>query len=90
MATTHDEAFLEDIIAHPRDDAPRLIYADWLDDHGQGERAEFIRQSALLANIWLGLGARTCSVVEPDRHHFTVIDGLADPDHPLTKALLEA
>jgi uncharacterized protein (TIGR02996 family) len=35
-------AFLKDIITNP-DDAPRLIYADWLDDHGQEARAEFIR-----------------------------------------------
>lgn len=56
---------------------------------GGGERSEFIRQSALLANVWLGLGAQTSLVVEPDRHHFNVIDGLADPEHPLTRALLE-
>jgi uncharacterized protein (TIGR02996 family) len=35
---------LRDIIDHPGDDAPRLIYADWLEEHGgQPERAEFIR-----------------------------------------------
>lgn len=55
---------------------------------GGGERAEFLRQNALLANIWTGLGATTAAVVEPDRHHFNVIDGLADPQHPLTTALL--
>src|SRR5205823_3346972 len=27
----------------PDDDAPRLVYADWLDEHGQPERAEFVR-----------------------------------------------
>lgn len=56
---------------------------------GGGERSEFLRQSALLANIWTGLGAATGSVVEPDRHHFNVIDGLADPDHPLTRTLVD-
>lgn len=55
---------------------------------GGGERAEFLRQNALLANIWTGLGAATSAVVEPDRHHFNVIDGLGDPDHPLTRTLL--
>jgi len=55
---------------------------------GGGERAEFLRQNALLANIWTGLGATTAAVVEPDRHHFNVIDGLADPDHPLTRTLV--
>src|SRR5687768_7933754 len=34
--------FLREIIAAPDDDAPRLIYADWLDEHGD-PRGEFIR-----------------------------------------------
>jgi uncharacterized protein (TIGR02996 family) len=37
------DAFLADICQHPDDDAVRLIYADWLDEHGEPERAEFIR-----------------------------------------------
>ncbi len=40
---THDEVFLRDVLAHPDDDAPRLIYADWLDDHAEPARAELIR-----------------------------------------------
>jgi len=56
---------------------------------GGGERSEFLRQSALLANIWTGLGAATDSVVEPDRHHFNVVDGLADPNHALTCRLVD-
>jgi uncharacterized protein (TIGR02996 family) len=40
---THDEAFLVDILEHPEDDTPRLVYADWLEDHGQEDRATFIR-----------------------------------------------
>jgi arylformamidase len=55
---------------------------------GAAERGEFIRQNALLANIWTGLGAMTAIVEEADRHHFSVIDGLADPDHSMTRLLL--
>lgn len=55
---------------------------------GAAERAEFVRQNALLANIWTGLGAETAAVEEPDRHHFTIVDGLADAAHPLTITLL--
>ena len=55
---------------------------------GAAERSEFLRQNALLANVWKGLGAATEAVEEPDRHHFNVIDGLCDPDHPLCSALL--
>src|SRR5579885_2592247 len=44
-----DEGFLADVVAHPDDDAPRLIYADWLEEQGQPERAEFIRVQCRLA-----------------------------------------
>lgn len=37
------DAILQDIIANPADDGLRLIYADWCEDNGQAERAEFIR-----------------------------------------------
>lgn len=49
MSSTTDTmaGFLADIIEHPEDDVPRLIFADWLDDHDQGNglgiRADFIR-----------------------------------------------
>ena len=55
---------------------------------GGGERAEFLRQNALLSNIWTGLGAATACVVEPDRHHYSVIAGLSDAGHALTRTLL--
>src|SRR3954469_18795927 len=48
---THEEAFLHDILRHPTDDAPRLIFADWLDDHGQPQRGEFIRTQVGLARL---------------------------------------
>jgi uncharacterized protein (TIGR02996 family) len=38
-----DEGFLRAILAQPEDDALRLIYADWLDDHERPERARLIR-----------------------------------------------
>jgi arylformamidase len=55
---------------------------------GRAERSEFLRQSELIANAWVGLGAATALVEEADRHHFNVIDGLADPAHGLTRTLL--
>jgi uncharacterized protein (TIGR02996 family) len=48
---THDEAFLQAIIEAPEDDTPRLIYADWLEEHDQPERAEFIRVQVQLARL---------------------------------------
>jgi uncharacterized protein (TIGR02996 family) len=46
-----DQGFFDDIVAHPDDDAPRLIYADWLQDNGQPHRAEFIRLQCRLATL---------------------------------------
>jgi uncharacterized protein (TIGR02996 family) len=39
---THD-MFLREIIADPENDAPRLIYADWLEENNEHARADFIR-----------------------------------------------
>jgi uncharacterized protein (TIGR02996 family) len=43
------DAFLAAIRARPNDDLPRLVFADWLDDHGENARAEFIRLQCELA-----------------------------------------
>ncbi len=40
----NDEAsFLTAIKQNPDKDLPRLVFADWLEEHGQSARAEFIR-----------------------------------------------
>jgi uncharacterized protein (TIGR02996 family) len=43
--------FFEAIIATPDDDTPRLAFADWLEEHGDGDRAEFIRVQTLSASL---------------------------------------
>ena len=45
-----ERAFLDAVHADPSADAPRLIYADWLDENGEPERAEFIRVQCELAS----------------------------------------
>ncbi len=65
--------------------AGRVKLTCWV---GAAERSEFVRQNALLANVWRGLGALTACVEEPDRHHFNVIEGLASPDSALTLAAI--
>ncbi|MCB1445029.1 MAG: alpha/beta hydrolase [Rhizobiaceae bacterium] len=55
---------------------------------GARERPEFLRQSALIAEAWGRKGAGTNLIADPDRHHFDVVDGLTDPDHPLTRAFV--
>lgn len=44
-----DATFLAAIRDAPDEAGPRLVYADWLDEHGQPERAEFIRVQVELA-----------------------------------------
>ena len=39
------------VLDSPEDDAPRLIYADWLDEHGRPDRAEFIRLQCAMDRI---------------------------------------
>jgi uncharacterized protein (TIGR02996 family) len=43
MSGRLERSFLEDIVANVDDDTPRLVYADWLAEHGRDDRAEFIR-----------------------------------------------
>src|SRR5262245_30566913 len=46
-----EKALLAAIWDEPYDDTVRLVYADWLDEHGQPERAEFIRVQIELARL---------------------------------------
>jgi uncharacterized protein (TIGR02996 family) len=46
-----EAGLIEDISDNPADDGLRLIYADWLDEHGQPERAEFVRVQVRLARL---------------------------------------
>jgi uncharacterized protein (TIGR02996 family) len=55
---THADAFFQDILANPDDDTPRLVYADWLDEHGDPDRAEFVRLQCRLAGLSAGLEER--------------------------------
>jgi uncharacterized protein (TIGR02996 family) len=38
-----ETAFLQSVIENPDDDAPRLIFADWLEEHGMAAKAAFVR-----------------------------------------------
>ncbi len=57
----HASVFLEAIREAPDDDTPRLIYADWLDDHGgstECARAAFIRAQVRIETLDRGDPAR--------------------------------
>src|SRR5262245_46948004 len=40
---TERDALLRAVCDNPDDDTPRLVFADWLQENGEEERAEFIR-----------------------------------------------
>jgi uncharacterized protein (TIGR02996 family) len=48
---TQEEALLEAMREQPEDDLPRLVYADWLEEHGDTIRGEFIRLQCELAQL---------------------------------------
>jgi len=43
------QELLATIIDYPDDDTPRLVFADWLEEHREVERAEFIRLQCAIA-----------------------------------------
>jgi uncharacterized protein (TIGR02996 family) len=43
--------FLRAICADPSDDAPRLIYADWLEEHDYSDQAEYIRTALAIPQL---------------------------------------
>ena len=53
-------AFLRAILAEPGEDVHRLVAADWLEEHGEPERAEFIRASVGEEKLTHAAGAGGC------------------------------
>jgi len=54
--SSYDTGLLRAIAEHPDDDALRLIYADWVEEHGDPEYAEFIRVQIALSQHADGSG----------------------------------
>lgn len=71
------EAQAESPVLHP---APRVPVTVWV---GGDERPAFLEQAEALAKAW-GAG----HVVDAGRHHFDVIDGLAEPGSEMVRRLL--
>jgi uncharacterized protein (TIGR02996 family) len=46
-----EAAFLDALAANPADDTARLVYADWLDEHGEPAKAEYLRLVVALARV---------------------------------------
>ncbi len=63
---TTESAFLNAILDEADDDTSRLVFADWLEDNGQADRAEFLRLQCELAN-WIPERARREQKQERER-----------------------
>lgn len=79
-ATTCDtgSGLLRAVLADPASDDSRLIYADYLDEQGEADRAEFIRVQVELAKKLAGI----------QTHHWYSLDMILDPqdaDHQAWK-----
>jgi uncharacterized protein (TIGR02996 family) len=71
---TDDQGLFQAILDNPDDDSLRLIYADYLDEHGEPQRADFIRVQIELAHLpandprWGGLETKERALLtEHDR-----------------------
>jgi uncharacterized protein (TIGR02996 family) len=65
-----EKGLLADVIEHPADDVPRLVYADWLEENGDRDRAEFIRVQIEQA----GLGPGAARGVDMEQRARTLLE----------------
>src|SRR4051812_44592846 len=61
-----ETAFLRAIVDNPDDDVARLVFADWLDEHGLADKAEFVRLEVELNHLPRSAVtfATTCRILE--------------------------
>jgi uncharacterized protein (TIGR02996 family) len=88
------EALVLAVFAQPDDDLPRLVYADWLEEHGEATFAEIIRVQCALAHDTASatLHSRYAELTRHETPHWraTRYRGFHDFDEvTLTKADIE-
>jgi uncharacterized protein (TIGR02996 family) len=59
--STDEQALLAEILEHPGDDTPRLVYAYWLDEHGNHDAVARLASSEFLSRL-TRLSLWECSV----------------------------
>ena len=75
MMSDDESTFLRAIAADPADDLPRLVYADWLEEHDQSARAEFIRVQIDVAKLERGPRAAMNRHVDVWKRQQDLLDG---------------
>ena len=94
LLLTDGQRLLRRILECPEDDAPRLIYSDWLEEQGEEERARFIRSQVFLSRndksvtcykpedcYYLNKCHYDCGVIERDtlcEPHWKIVNDLFD------------
>ncbi len=74
---TDRDALIRAVIAAPENDLPRLVFADWLEEHGEPTRAEFIRLQCELGQVeefgprWRALRERAEKLLGPNREKWS-------------------
>jgi uncharacterized protein (TIGR02996 family) len=68
-----EAAFLRGVAEDPDDDAPRLIFADWLEENGRADKAAFVRWEVELSRL-----PRSSPRYESLRDELLRLDGLID------------
>jgi uncharacterized protein (TIGR02996 family) len=81
-----DQQFLEAIRANPRDEALRLVYADWLEDRGD-PRAEYLRLCDQLRRVQVRLAILSQQF---DPAWLTVVGGCDEAAFHELRGILEA
>lgn len=80
---SEEAAFVRAIVAAPHDAAPRLVFADWLDDHGQPERAAAHRKDRTDSPPCRGCGLSDKVLCFPDNQALAVCPDCCDKaEHP--------
>ena len=79
-----EQALLRAVLETPFDDAPRLVYADWLDEHAQPERAAFIRLQCEHARL-MKVHPRSSESLEWKAQCEAILDGPSPASVPFRK-----
>jgi len=79
-----NEALLDAILAAPHDDAPRLVYADWLAEHGD-PRGEFIQIQCTIRRTLRGAGASVATPLANDALENLSVEELKERETRLIK-----
>lgn len=99
ITAAEEQGLLAEVLADPFADSPRLLLADWYEDHGRPDRAESIRKGlAEVAVEQVRAGPLAshrgfydtlyCTLEEFLREHARAEDGGAFRLHPITQVVL--